>query len=160
MINKYKAFQKIGLLALLAIMISGCNEDNFNDNTTVPYVTVNLSLNLDNPLYSTLQFIGNSLEIDNQGSRGIIVTHPRTEEYYAFDRHCPFDHTNPCARVSVERNSFFVRCGEYNNNNEFVPCCNSKYSIEGYFLEGDCQCNSLRLYRVTQQGNTLYITNR
>jgi Rieske Fe-S protein len=39
-----------------------------------------------------------------------------------------------------------------------VPCCGSIYGLNSLYLSGPSRCN-LKTYRLTKQGNTLYINN-
>ncbi len=125
------------LFALFAILVLawGCgkNDDN-NVNNNNPYLTppiVNLNLNLNLPEYNPLKFPGNSVFLNQQGIKGIIIYNVNNTLYTAFDLTDPNHIPNACSRMTVEgviatctcddENSYDIVTGQHQNNTQSYP---------------------------------------
>lgn len=130
----------------ISLLIFGINcKDEAN---RVPFVQVNVDLNLNLPIYSPLNIVGNWIYISG-GSQGIIVYRSSIDEFKAFDRHCTFNVPDQC-RIDVDTSNIQA---------EDVECCNSLYSIiDGTVQSGDAFV-SLTQYQTSFFGNTVSITN-
>lgn len=143
----------ISLVAML--FISACDGDDNNGN--ISDVHVNLRIDLNNPLYLDLNPYGGYVYIDGVGNRGIVVYHDFSDNYLAYDRICSYEPSNPCSRVEVDESDFFLRCGE-TVNGDFVPCCSSQFTWDGFPSEGQA-IYPLKEYQVFRNGNFLTISN-
>ena len=75
-----------GLLALAFLPLSGC----VDTPGVIPYVDVQVDLNLSLPAYNNLNFPNNWLYISG-GSRGLIVYRYTLDEFVVLDRHATWD---------------------------------------------------------------------
>ena len=143
MVNQVKLLFTLVLL-ILAMLLCQCKD---NENR-VPNVPVNISLNLNLPIYSELNTVGNHINISG-GSLGIIVYRNSIDEFKAFDRHCTFNVPENC-RVSVDNSGIQA----VDNN-----CCGSVFSIiDGTVQSGDAFVG-LTEYRTSFSNNIVTITN-
>jgi nitrite reductase/ring-hydroxylating ferredoxin subunit len=137
------------LLILLPILFS-CKKENINQQLGIPYVNVDRYILLNDPNSLSLNAVGGFLYL-NAGSRGIIVYHRAFEEYVAFDRHCTYNTSDACGKVSLDSTSnVILNCA----------CCASKFSlIDGSVLNGP-SLNPLLQYNAKISGPaTLHIYN-
>lgn len=150
--NKFKIFI---FFSFFAVFFS-CGKVG-DDRPQIPYAGVNRQINLNDPLYSDLKTMGGHINLDNDGARGVIVVHDYLDQFYALERNCPFNSQDQCARVTMEKNRVSIRCGSYNNG-DWVPCCNSKFNLDGSVLEGPSRYGLYR-YNVAKSGDMLIISN-
>ena len=150
---KFKIFIFCSILAL----IFGCNKNN-QDRPLIPYTPINRQININDPLYSDLKIIGGHVYLHNDGARGVIVVHDYFDNIIALERNCPYNSSDECSRVTVEKNRATIRCGQYDGTGEWIACCNSKFNLEGLLLEGPSQYSLLK-YNVSRSGDILLITN-
>lgn len=117
---------------LISLFLTSCKKEN---NSPIPNVPVNISLNLDLPAYTALNAPGGSAYVEG-GSRGIII-YRNFDEFVALDRHSTFDPENNCSVVDINPENPF----------ELIDTCSgSKYSIlSGVVLEGPAK-HGLRRY--------------
>ncbi|TNE78933.1 MAG: hypothetical protein EP332_12695 [Bacteroidetes bacterium] len=146
-------FSVIGLLLLEA-----CQPDNGVTGEAIPNVPVNITVNLDLPNYTNLKIPGAFMYFEG-GARGVVVIHNYDGDYYAFDRNCSFQPSSLCAQLWVDSTvTTQMKCGSYSNG-VFEKCCDSRFELpSGFPLQGPA-VNPMRNLFVSQQGNTLYITN-
>ena len=78
--------RSVGLLALAFLPLSGC----VDTPGVIPYVDVQVDLNLSLPAYNNLNFPNNWLYISG-GSRGLIVYRYTLDEFVVLDRHATWD---------------------------------------------------------------------
>lgn len=110
-------------------------------------IPFSISINLNLPQYSQLQFAGNSVYIPNEGNGGVIVAYTGAD-YFAWDAADP-NHAQSSCSVLVN-SGLNATCG-CDDKNEYSL-------VTGQILKnGTLQC-SLRNYRVENFGNTLRIT--
>jgi hypothetical protein len=150
-------FRLLVLISPFFILVN-CNQNNTDDYYGIPYVTVNKTINLDLPSYSNLVSIGGYAVIGNEGYRGLIVYHDGNDEFIAIDRACTYNTIEECAYVSVDNSGVFLKCGHYDGNT-WIPCCNSKFTMDGYSIQEGPAKYPLKHYQVFQSGNILTITN-
>ena len=103
--------KKIMNLTFLIIFISSC----IDRNDYIRDVYVNIEVPLNQPEYSDLDAIGNSIFISG-GVRGIIIYHLNVNDYRAFDRNCTFEPSNAILILLT----YYPSCS----------CCESKYLID------------------------------
>lgn len=135
------------LLLVFFTACSGNSDDNKNCRFLLD-IGVNVSVNMNLPQYSQLQFISNPVYIPNAGNAGIIATNTGTG-YVAFDAADPNHPFQSCSALSI--NGIEGTCGCADEN--------KYYLINGLPIEnGNLQC-PLKAYRVEKNGNTLLIYN-
>jgi len=137
------------LLAGFLIMSCSKSDDRRADNPNLvdPLVSLNLSLSL--PEYNGLNFPGNSVIINQQGIKGIVVYNVNNDLYTAFDLSDPNHPPNSCSRMTVEApiascpcesdsNEYNIISGEHRTNPDLFP---------------------MQQYRAVREGNTVRVTN-
>lgn len=134
---------------VLLTTCSGDSVDNPNCRFLQDY-KVNLTINLNLPEYSQLQFPGNSIYIGgNYGNAGIIVTCLVNDQYFAWDASDPNHVPSNCSAVIGSGLEGTCGCGDGN-----------KYSfVNGQPLENASLVCALKNYRIEQSGNNLLISN-
>ena len=141
--------KKIFLFVLTSFILVACskNDDNNTNCKFLLNIGVNVSVNLNLPQYSQLQFISNSVYIPNAGNKGVIVTNSGTG-FLAWDAADPNHAQQSCSVLSGTGLEGTCGCTDANT-----------YSfITGQSLGTALPC-TLKRYRVEQSGNTLFITN-
>ncbi len=132
------------ILILAIVLCTTCRKPD----QQIPYVPVNLNLNLDLPQYTTLQIIGNWLYVSG-GSKGIILYRRDSDNVVAFDRHCTYDVNANCNPAEVKQDNVTVFCS----------CDGSEYSIMSGAVTKGPASNPLMQYQTTLQNNTLTVFN-
>jgi nitrite reductase/ring-hydroxylating ferredoxin subunit len=138
------------ILFCFMLILAACKKDNINQQLGIPYVNVDRYILLNDPNSLSLNAVGGYLYV-NAGSRGILVYHRAFEEYVAFDRHCTYNTSDACAKVTLDSSSnVILNCA----------CCASKFSIiDGSVLNGPA-INPLLQYQAQISGpGTLHIYN-
>ena len=136
----------ICLLLLSVVVIFSCNK---NQNR-VPYVPIDLYINITLPSYTNLNVIGGWVYVSG-GSKGLIVYRQTAEKFMIYDRHCTYDVTAPCAPASVDSTNLAISC----------DCDGSQYQLyDGAVINGPATF-SLQQYQSIYDGlaNTLHIYN-
>ena len=124
----------------------GCSKDDNNSN--IPLVNVNYTININNPAYNSVQVSGGWMYL-NGGSRGIILYRANNDEFKAMDRHCTYNPTSSCALVSVDNT----------NITAYDDCCGSKFLItDGSVTQGPANL-PLKQYNTSFDGSVLRIYN-
>lgn len=108
------------ILCLLTIFLSlSCSKDedrnDNNPNLLNPLVSLNLNLNL--PEYNALLFAGNSIIINQQGIKGIVIYNVNNDFYTAFELSDPNHAPNDCSRMMVE--GIIAKCPCQSDDNEY-----------------------------------------
>ena len=114
---------------VLAVMLSSCNKKN----DVIPDVTVDFSLDINDPEFTDLSSFGgialinsktNNLGIYAAGydGNGIIIFAGVDNEYYAYDRTCPHDYVS--GGLSIK-----VNIDPSNSLNAICPQCNTNYAL-------------------------------
>lgn len=152
----FKAYILISSLLALAFYNQSCGNEIQNTGT-IPYVNVNLQIDINDPRYLALNPYGGYLEIKNYGNKGLVLYHNFDDTYSCYDRTCSYEPSNPCAKVEIEESGFYLQCGQ-TVNGKFEPCCGSKFLWDGFPTDGPA-LYSLREYMVYKNGNLLTITN-
>ena len=147
---------KIAFLSIVSIFLFGsCNQTNTNPSN-IPNVPVNISINLELPLYQDLNFIGQYV-YEAGGNKGIIVIHHTDGNYYAIERTCSYKPTDLCNNIEVNPELTRLKCGTTRGGN-FEPCCGSQFFMNGQVLQGPA-AYPLRAYTVRKSGSYLFISN-
>ena len=132
------------LIAFMVLIMVSCNKE---DDHPVPYVRVDLEINV---IHYNLSNPGMSAQFEGHGYRGIFVYRVSMDEFRAYDRACTYSpHT--CTLNISEDNAVLVG----------AECSESVYSLlDGYPLEGPANY-PLREYRTyfNSVSNRLTIRN-
>ncbi|MCX6182581.1 MAG: hypothetical protein NT150_11715 [Bacteroidetes bacterium] len=137
----YKIFSGAFLVLLLTL---SCNKDN----SYIPYVPVNIQINLQNPDYFPLKTVGGWVYITG-GSKGIIVYRADVDNFNAYDRHCTYKPEESCSKVDVDNGTLTA----------LDTCCSSKFQLfDGSVLKSPAT-RSLQQYQTSYDGNILSINN-
>lgn len=137
------------LCAFLALVSCSSNTIDNKNCRFLLNVGVNVSINMNLPQYSQLQFINNPVYIPNAGNGGIIANNTGTG-YVAFDAADPNHSIQSCSVLSINGIEGVCGCDDKNTYylNNGLPKENS----------AELRC-PLKAYRVEQNGNTLLIYN-
>ena len=130
-----------------------------NRNEKIPYVKVDVRIDLSLITYNSVKTPGNHLyleELDpnfnrntNYGYAGIILYCLYPDYYKAYERNCPHNPFNKNAILDVDSTNLFMVCRD----------CKSKFSItDGTLMSGPSK-NPIVEYKTSLTGNTLYIYN-
>ena len=136
--------KKIFILGFSLLALSSCTDsDDYIQN-----VYVNIEVPVNQPEYSDLDAIGNSIFISG-GVKGIIIYHANVNDYRAFDRNCSFEPSTQCAYID-SINSTIASCN----------CCSSKFLIDqnGITANGPA-LRPLKEYYTSFSGGILKIKN-
>jgi hypothetical protein len=128
------------------LLSSKCNNQNQNP---VPFVPVDVTIDIQLPSYSNLQGVGGWTYL-NGGSRGIIVYRKGIDEFVAFDRHSPADVGGTCPLPLSPDSQNFLQLKDSCNNAVFSlydgsPVSNSIYGLRQYATQFNGN-NLLRVY--------------
>ncbi len=142
-----KIVTPIAVLSLFLLLSLSCSKDRVNNNN--PYLanlSFSVQVNMNLPLYSNLQFAGNSVKVNetNVGNRGIIVFNTGSG-YVAFDGACPNQALSSCSTLTL--NSSTATC----------PCDDAIYSL--YNGQAPGKQYPLKQYRAELSGNTVIVSN-
>ncbi len=133
------------LLFLLLIASAGCKKSQPGG---VPPVSVDISININNPAYNALAVPSGWLYLSG-GSQGLIVYRNSADQFTALDRHCPYQ-TGELCRVFVDSSEVIARDS---------LCCHSAFLItDGAVVQGPSALN-LQRYNTSFNGTTLRIFN-
>jgi len=137
------------LIILLPLFFFSCETDN-----PVPEVPVNFIIELSSPLYNSLNSVGSSIIVPNEGykQRGIIITRTDFDKFVAYDATCTFDPEDSWGRVEIDKNGIIA----------FDKNCQSKFNLmmDGSVLQGPASI-PLKIYIAdfNPNMNTLVIHN-
>lgn len=124
-------------------MSSSCSKDD-----RIPYVPVNIELNLNNPEFNMLR-IPNNYEYITGGVKGIIVYCAYQNDYRAYERNCPYKPFSENAFLKVDSTEMYLVCAS----------CDSKFLLyDGTVVEGPSNYSVLR-YETYLEVDILYIYN-
>lgn len=138
---------------ILLIFLISCDSDSTNRNPFLQEVGFRFDLNLNLPLYSGLNTIGNPVYVGNNGvgTRGAFVIKSGLDTFFAFEASCPNHAPNNCSTMIIDGQNVTCSCEDYT------------YSLfTGQQLDRPDDGNryyDLLFYRATQSGNTITISN-
>lgn len=130
----------------LLLLSAKCNNQNQHP---VPFVPVDVTIDMQLPSYSNLQGVGGWTYL-NGGSRGIIVYRKAIDEFVAFDRHAPSDPEGSCPMALYPDDQNFLQLIDSCNNAVFSlydgsPVSNSIFGLRQYATQFNGN-NLLRVY--------------
>jgi hypothetical protein len=130
-------FGIVKILLLIAMLSSACGSNE--EESTIPYVYVNIVINPASIEYGNLNVPGNLATIKG-GYRGIVVYHYMQDEYLAFERTCTFDPDKSCSKLKVDISTMLAT----------DTCCGSQFILlDGSALEGSKATRPLKQYHTT-----------
>ena len=140
-------------LLIFALAFAACSSDDnsqpLDDNPFLTEPPVSLTLNLNLPQYNPLKFPGNSLIINTQGIRGIIIYNVNNSLYTAFDLSDPNHIPSNCSRMDID--GIIASC----------PCPDDENSYD--IVTGQHETNQnaypMQQYRAQRSGDVLQISN-
>lgn len=127
---------------LIIISATECKKDE-----EMPYVYVDIYLNLDLPQYISLKTVGNWLYITD-GLKGIVVYHS-IDGYVAFDRQCTYKPQGNCGPVEVDNTNIYAT----------DSVCMSKFQITDGLVVNGPATKPLKRYNTSLNGAVLHIYN-
>jgi len=136
------------IYTIFFILFTSCEDERVN---IIPYVYVNTTIDMQNPVYIDLLNVGGSSYINYEGynGNGIIVYHSGIDEYKAYDRTCTFQVQNSCA-IETNENSFITA---------ICPCCESEFELSYGTVSKGPAFAPLKEYRTSFDGSILHIYN-
>ena len=135
-------------MCVVSLTVDGCKKQQTTTGS-VPTVTVDINLYINNPSYINLSATGGWQYIAG-GVRGILVYRASSSEFKAYDRNCTYQPTNPCSTVDVDNTNIIIRDSS---------CCSSAFSIvDGSVIQGPAAL-PLKAYNTTFDGSILHIYN-
>jgi len=141
MFKKHRLF----FLIFLTFLIYACKDD---DNY-IPYVPVNIRIDVYDALYSDINVVGGYMYITG-GYKGIIIYRKSQDEFVTMERACPYKPLLDCERLDVDDSTVLFVKDEY---------CRSKFLIiDGSIINGPATKPAL-LYKNNFDGRYLYIYN-
>jgi len=144
---------KMKLIAMCGlILLASCKNDDGgvqDDNPFLidPIVSLNLNLNL--PQYNPLKFPGNSIIINQQGIKGIVIYNVNNSLYTASELSDPNHPPSVCSRMTVE--GIIASCPCEADNNE--------YDIVTGQHRTNTNAYPMQQYRATRTGDNLQVSN-
>jgi len=142
--NRNTTLRAFAFLLLLAVVpFVSCKKEQ----SQIPYVPVNITVNINNPGFIDLNAVGGWTYVTG-GSRGIVVYRLSQDEFMTFDRHSPYLPDNDCT-VEVDSSNIILE----------DPCSGSRFLLtDGSVVEGPAALPLLR-YQNTFDGTILNIFN-
>jgi len=136
--------KKLIFVGLSILILSSC----VDKNDYIREVYVNIEIPINQPEFSDLEAIGNSIFVTG-GVKGIIIYHSNVNDYRAYDRNCSFEPYEECAYID-SINSTVASC----------YCCTSKFLIDqnGITANGPALL-PLKEYYTSFSGGILKIKN-
>ena len=135
-------------LGFCLFLLSCDSDDARNPNCNFLFdVGVDVIVNLNLPQFNQLNFSGNSVFIPNAGNQGIIITRVG-ELFFAWDASDPNQQLRPCSVLEISGLEATSSC----------EVSNTYSLVSGQSLNEELECTLIN-YRLTQEGNTLFISN-
>jgi nitrite reductase/ring-hydroxylating ferredoxin subunit len=129
------------ILVFTALLFSvSCGKDR----GVIPNVLVDITVNINNPSYINLTAVGGWMYMGG-GSRGIVVYRYSTDQFNAFDRHCPYQAENSCGVLSVASDNVSLKCA----------CCETTFLMIDGSLQAGPAVQPMRKYNTTFDGSSI-----
>lgn len=136
--------KKFLFLLVFVSVLCACSDNGIsNKNPYIPSYAVNLTVDMNLPLYSNLKFVSNGVIVPNYGAKGIIIFNAGSG-YNAFDAACPNQAVTSCAAMTI------------NGINALCSCDKSEYSL---FTGLGGKEYPLKQYRVEVNGSVIHVYN-
>ncbi len=144
---------KLRLSLIFLVLCLSCENDPTNRNPFLQEVGFNFEVNLNLPLYTNLNNIGNPVYIDNAnvGTRGAFVMKTSLDSFFAFEASCPNHVPNTCSTMTIDGQNVVCSCEDFT------------YSLfTGQLLDRPDDGNryyDLLFYNTRVSGNSIIISN-
>lgn len=142
-------------LAIVVLFnLMACEPDTIQRNPFLQEVTFSFEMNMNLPLYSNLQNIGNPIYVGNNGVgiRGIYVMRIGTgNNYVAWEASCPNQVPNQCSTMILEGQNVICPCDDLEYNLFFGQLLNPPDDGTRFY--------NLKPYRAVLTGNTVIVSN-
>jgi len=126
------------VLGCCLLLLAGCKKEHRCDT---PFGDANCTIDISAAVFSPLWDI-NGYAYVLGGNKGIILTHPSSNEFKAFERTCPKDH-DAAVVMREDSDGLILEC----------PVCGSRFlSIDGTPLDGSATSCSLLEYNTRFDG--------
>ena len=136
--------KKSVLLSVLFLVFFSCsNNGSININPFIPNYSFTVDINMNLPMYSSLQYPSNAVYYPGKGVKGLIIFNTGSG-YNVFDAACPNQNLSSCSTLTI------------NGIDAVCPCDSKSYSL--FTGQGSLQY-PLKQYRVDVNGNVLHIYN-
>lgn len=123
-----------------------CGKKQAHDS--IPEVPVNLYIDINSTMYIELNTIGGWVYLTG-GYKGILIYRIAVDEFVAYDRACPYDPFETCARIAMDPSG--LTCSD--------SCCTSKFGIlDGSVINGPATI-PLKRYNTFYDGSVLSVSN-
>lgn len=142
---------KTAFIVSFSLLLFSCKSDD-NLNQDNPYLIdplVNLQLDLSLPQYNLLNFPGNSIVVNSQGIRGIVIYNVDNSQYSAMEITDPNHVPNNCSTMEIEGIEATCPCPDEEN----------KYNIITGQHMGNPNLYPMQRYSAVRSGNVINITN-
>jgi hypothetical protein len=146
---------RIAFAVCTILFFGNCNSGN-QTTEKIPTGPVNLTIDLNLSSYMNLANPGSYMYFDG-GVKGVVVIHDYDDNWYAFERGCAFQPLDACAKVWVDSIAIQIQCGTPTSTG-FQTCCNSKYSFNGFPLQGPTK-GRLARYQIQKTANIINVYN-
>lgn len=128
----------------LLLILCSCKKNS----DEIPDVYVDIYISVTDPQFNDLNAVGGWVYVTG-GSKGIIVYRRGAEEFMAYERHCPYQPSNTCSRVSVDSNNVMT----------VDTCCGSKFMLyDGAIVNGPA-ISPMKRYNTSFNGNVVRVMN-
>lgn len=125
----------VASIFLISAVFASCEKDE----NRIPYVPVNVYIDINNANYNDLNAIGGYVYLTG-GYKGLIVYRAAYESFVAIERACPYHPTTDCERLVVDTSGLTIS----------DPVCGSRFLItDGSIVNGPARKPALTY-------NTLY----
>lgn len=150
--NKFQTIlrrQLTKVAVIIVLFVVGCSPDLSDD--PIPYqafpaFTINLNL----PLYHSLNTDGGWKYTDDGGVRGIIIYRQNASTYIAYERNCSYQPNGACATIEVHNSNLYLE----------DPCCGSSFDFSSGLPTGGPAWRPLNKYETILNGSDLTITDQ
>lgn len=132
------------LLITAVFSLHSCRKD---DNS-IPFVRVDLTININEPQFSSLNTVGNWVYITG-GSRGIILYRRTNDQFTALERHCPYDPSVSSAYVQVDSTNITAT----------DHTCNSSFQLYDGAVTSGPSNKTLKQYNTNFDGTWVRVYN-
>lgn len=145
--------QRLFALFLLAFFLMNCSNDERNRNPFLADVGFNFDINLNLPLYSPLNNIGNAVYVSSPGVgvRGVFVVNTGFDLFRAFEASCPNHAPSPCSTMESTGQVATCSCEDFEYNLLTGQQMNRPDDGNTYY--------DMLEYRAVKSGNTVIISN-
>ncbi|HSH65183.1 MAG TPA: hypothetical protein VLB84_05150, partial [Bacteroidia bacterium] len=96
---------KYCLFFLLLLTVSwGCKKET---PYTIPETSVDIYIYTSNPSYISISVVGGWTYVAG-GIRGVLIYRKSNTEFMAYERNCPYQSSDPCATVVVDKSNIIA----------------------------------------------------